>query len=112
MAKYLIDVNLPRHIPGWEDEEFIHQIDINDEWSDHEIWKYALKNSLTILTKDADFSNRMIVAFPPPKVIHFRIGNMRLRQFISFIGLRWNKIYELSDTHKLVTVYIDRMEAI
>jgi len=112
MTKYLIDVNLPRHIPLWENQEFIHQVDINDEWSDQEIWKYAKENSLTIVSKDSDFSNRMMAASPPPRVIPFRIGNMRLRQFISFIALRWNKIQELSDQHKLVAVYLERIEAI
>ena len=112
MTKYLIDVNLPRHIALWEGEEFIHQIDISDEWSDQEIWKYAKERSLTIVSKDSDFSNRMMSVAPPPKVIHFRIGNMRLRQLISFIALRWDKIQELSDQHKLVAVYIDRIEAI
>ena len=78
MTKYLIDVNLPRYIPIWASDEFIHQIDINDEWSDQEIWKYAKDNSLTIITKDSDFSNRIMASSPPPKIIHFRTGNMRL----------------------------------
>jgi predicted nuclease of predicted toxin-antitoxin system len=112
MTKYLIDVNLPRYIARWENEEFIHQIDIIDEWGDHQIWNYAKENLLTIVTKDSDFSNRMMATYLPPKVIHFRIGNMKLRQFISFIGLRWIKIQQLFDENKLVTVYADRMEAI
>lgn len=93
MTKYLIDVNLPRYITQWENGEFIDQIDINDEWSDHQIWNYEKENLLTIVTKDSDFSNRMM-ATSPPKVIHFRIGNMKLHQFISFIRLRSGKIQQ------------------
>lgn len=60
MAKYLIDVNLPRRSSLWNSDDYIHQYDIADEWTGTQIWNYAKENSLTIVTKDADFSNRII----------------------------------------------------
>ena len=60
MPKYLIDVNLPYYFELWNNPDFIHVKDLNDTWSDDLIWKYALDNNLTILTKDADFSTKVL----------------------------------------------------
>ena len=111
MAKYLIDANLPFHISVWKNDEFIHLFDINDSWTDREIWEYAKRRGMTIITKDSDFSNWIITKEPPPKVIHLRIGNMRLKLFNDFITKNWKEIVKLSNNHKLVTVYAEFIEA-
>ena len=70
MPKYLIDANLPYYFSLWSGNDFIHVFDLNDEWSDSEIWEYAKGQNLTIVTKDVDFSDRMLMSDPPPKVIY------------------------------------------
>lgn len=112
MAKYLIDVNLPYRFSLWKDDHYIHQTDLGDEWTDAQIWNYAKENNLTIITKDSDFSNRIIFHEPPPKVIHIRFGNMKMKDFFLTINVIWNDIIDLSDSHKLVNVFRDRIEAI
>jgi predicted nuclease of predicted toxin-antitoxin system len=112
MKKFLVDVNLPRKIKVWQTNEFEFVAEINDEWTDSEIWEYAKARNLTIITKDADFSHRIIISRPPPKIIHIRIGNMRLKDFQSFIIKVWNIVEESSDNHKLVNVFTDRIEAV
>jgi len=112
MQKFLVDVNLPYYFALWNSEEYIHQNDIDDEWKDEEIWEYAIQNNLTIITKDSDFSNRILLQEPPPKIIHIRLGNMRMSDFFAFITQVWNEILILSDNHKLVNVFRDRIEAI
>lgn len=92
--EYLIDVNLPYRFSLWNSEDFIHQIDIDDEWTDEQIWEYAEKNNLTIITKDVDFSNRIIFQEPPPKVIHIRFGNMKMREFYVALTTIWDDIIE------------------
>lgn len=47
--------------------EYEHLKDINDEMNDEEVWEYAKTNNLTIISKDSDFSNRIIVSNPPLK---------------------------------------------
>jgi len=112
MKKYLIDANLPSRIKVWQTGEFEFVNKINDQWSDSEIWEYAETHYLTIVTKDADFSHRIIVSLPPPKIIHLRIGNMKLREFESFINNFWENVEGISQNHKLVNVFLDRIEAV
>lgn len=112
MKRFLIDANLPGNISAWTGEKFWHVTDLDDEWKDSEIWEYARKNDHTIVTKDADFSQRIIVSEPPPRIIHLRIGNMRLRDLARFVDANWDLIRKASAKHKLVNVYKDRIETI
>lgn len=112
MKKYLIDANLPSKIKVWQSEEFEFVTDINDEWSDSEIWDYAKSHNLIIVTKDADFSHRIISVNPPPQIIHIKIGNMKLKEFESFINKFWKEAERFSESHKLVNVFSDRIEAV
>ena len=102
--KYIIDANLPLKLDVWHSEEFIHVFTINPFWKDSEIWDYAKDNNLVIITKDVDFSNRIIAAKPPPKVVHFQIGNMKLRDLYQFLDTTWIKVAEMSEEYKLVKV--------
>ncbi len=112
MPKFLIDANLPYRFSLWHDEDFIHLKNIDDGWSDKKVWGYARENNMTIITKDADFSARMILAKPPPKVIHLRIGNMKMNDLHSFLNKNWKNILAFHQVSKLVNVYNDRIEAI
>ena len=111
-VKFLIDVNLPYRFALWHSEEFIHQFDLGDEWTDEQIWELAKANDLTIITKDKDFSSKICLRLPPPKVIHIRAGNLRLNEFYKLINTVWPKIIELNKEYKLVNVYKDRIEGI
>ena len=65
-----------------------------------------------IVTEQWDFSNCIITVTPPPWVIHLRIGNLRKRDFHSFIKQTWPQIELLLPAYKLINVYADRIEAI
>jgi predicted nuclease of predicted toxin-antitoxin system len=112
MKKYLIDANLPYYFKIWSSEYFIHVFDINDSMSDEEIWEYAKAQNLTIVSKDADFSNKVLLESDTPNVIHMKIGNMKIKDFHSFIKNNWNEIIETSNLYKLTNVYLDRIEGI
>jgi predicted nuclease of predicted toxin-antitoxin system len=112
MKGFLVDVNLPQNIVIWQTPSFEHVIQIDRRMKDSEIWNYAKANDLTILTKDSDFYSLMMTSDPPPKVIHFRLGNMRLRDFRRFIASNWDLILENSNHHKLVTVFRDQIEVV
>jgi predicted nuclease of predicted toxin-antitoxin system len=112
MAVYLVDVNMPYYFSYWNSEEYIFQRDLDSCKSDKEIWEYAKANNLTIITKDSDFADRIVNQSPPPKVIHFKIGNMKLSQLHDFIGKHWNDIVDMNKIYKLINVYEDRIEGI
>ena len=38
MPVYIIDENLPSTVPIWDDEKFIHVLDISSKFSDGDIW--------------------------------------------------------------------------
>ena len=76
------------------------------------MWEYARSNSLVIVSKDADFSDRILVTDSPPWVVHLRIGNMRRNDFHTFLARVWPEIEALLPAHKLVNVYPDRIEAV
>ena len=109
MKKYLIDVNLPYYFELWNKEEYIHQMDLGNKWQDEEIWNYARENNLTIISKDSDFSNMIMMKQPPPKVIHIKTGNMKIKEFDTLISGVWEEVIKLIDDCKLVNVYKERI---
>jgi len=112
MQKYIIDANLPYYFSLWRDENYQHVIDLDPHMKDSEIWRYAKENNLTIITKDADFSDRVLLNNPPPKVIHIKLGNMKMKVFHDTVNHIWNEVLSMSEEYKLVRVYSDRIEGI
>ena len=114
MQKFLIDVNVPRVPAVWFSPVAVHAIDLQAAdalgWTDTQIWEHALENGFTIVSKDADFTQRLLVARRSPHVVHIRLGNMRLAEFRQFIEGRWARIAKLSAGFRLVDVYRNRIE--
>ena len=112
MPRYLIDVNLPRYFSLWNSEDYVHQIDIDASMKDKDIWDYAKERGLTVVTKDSDFSNRIMFKEPPPKVIHIRFGNMSMKEFHETMKDVWQEALEMNKEYKLVNVYKKKVEGI
>ena len=112
MARYLIDANLPRWFALWSggDCEFVH--DLGADWSDTDIWNYASTQGLTIVSKDADFSARVLTTSTGPSVIHIRVGNLTMADFHRYLSGIWTEVCRTSDSCRLVQVYRDRIESI
>lgn len=43
--------------------------------SDADVWEYAKRNGLTIVTKDSDYHQLSFLLGAPPKVVWLRLGN-------------------------------------
>ncbi len=79
---------------------------------DSEIWEYAKLNKLTIVTKDAGFSDMIMLNDPPPRVIHIKLGNMKIKEFYQKISAIWADVCSMSKEYKLVRVYSKHIEGI
>ncbi|BAP55654.1 hypothetical protein THII_1357 [Thioploca ingrica] len=112
MAAFLVDVNLPYRFGLWAGPEYLHVKNLGETWTDSQIWQYAQAQGVTIISKDADFSERILLHEPPPRVIHIRFGNLKMRDFHQILSTLWPDICELSRQYKLVQVYQDRLEGI
>ncbi len=104
MPKYLIDANLPYKFNLWNNVDFIHVADLNPFWTDTNIWDYAQKNNLVIVTKDADFLHRIMSISSPPKVIYLKIGNLKIQELHKFLNNIWKQIEQEIAENKLVIV--------
>jgi len=112
MPRFLIDANLPYRFALWSGDDCAHMRDLGETWTDTQIWEYARACDMVIVSKDADFSDRMMVSSPPPRVVHDRFGNMRMRDFHGLITRLWPQVTALSMSNRLVRLYQDRIETI
>ena len=110
MARYLIDANLPRHLTAWNGEKCEFVADIDPSLSDEDIWTYAAGHGL--VSKDADFADRVLLSTSGPSVIHLKIGNMKFRELDEFLARVWEDICALNAQYRLIQVFVDRIEAI
>jgi predicted nuclease of predicted toxin-antitoxin system len=108
--KYLIDVNVPDAVFQGEQFSFVKNLD--PEWSDRQIWEYAIQHDFVIVTKDTDFFHWSMAFTSPPKVVHLKVGNMRLKVFFTWIDKNWSQIETLIAKHQLVIAYPDKLEIV
>lgn len=112
MKGFLFDENLPTRLRFSPELPIVPFTDVGQAPSDSQIWEFARKQELVIVSKDADFSDRIITRTPPPWVVHLRFGNLRKKDFHTLLARVWPQIETLLKSHKLVNVYSDRLEGI
>ena len=112
MKGYLFDENLPKRLRFSPKLPIISTSKIGRQPTDSQLWEFARKHDLVIVSKDADFSDRIITHSPPPWVVHLRFGNLHRNDFHALLARVWPQIETLLKSHKLVNVYADRLEGI
>ena len=108
---FLLDENLPIRLTFSPALPVSHAREFGENPTDSELWDLAGAQQWVIVTKDTDFSDRILVSKPPPWIVHLRFGNMRRREFHRFLADVWPQVESLLPAHKLVCVYADRIEA-
>jgi predicted nuclease of predicted toxin-antitoxin system len=77
--KLLFDQNLSHRLVGRLDDLYpqsTHVRDVELQWAtDQEVWEFAEEEGYTIVTKDSDFNEMLVVWGSPPDVIWLRLGN-------------------------------------
>ena len=112
MKGYLFDGNVPARLQFVPKLPIIPLSKVGPNPSDSQIWNFARTHDLVVVSKDADFSDRIITSSPPPRVVHLRFGNLRRNEYQALLARRWPQIESLLKANKLVNVYLDRLEAI
>ena len=103
---------MPQRVPFVFKLPMVHVTALGPSVPDSVLWDHAAKNAMVIVSKDADFSDRIMLSSPPPWVVRFRIGNMRKAAFLDFVSKVWPQIEQLLPKHKLVNADPDRIEAV
>jgi predicted nuclease of predicted toxin-antitoxin system len=65
--------------------------------SDQQIWEYAKENEYLIVTKDADFSELVVLKGFPPKVLWIRLGNCTTSQIEGLLRHHSERIKHFSE---------------
>src|SRR3954469_15864846 len=112
MKGFFFDENLPAKIRFTPSLPIIPPSAVGSSPTDTEIWEFAHRSEAVIVSKDADFSERIILSTPPPWVVHLRFGNLRRKEFHALLARVWPQVEALLKTHKLVNVYSDRVEGV
>jgi len=112
MRGWLFDQNLPARLTFVPALPVVAATTLGPNPTDSQLWAHARNHALVIVTKDVDFSARIIVSEPPPWIVHLRFGNLRRREFHALLQRTWPQLESLLPDHKLVNVYADRVEAI
>ena len=110
MIRLLIDENLPATLAGVLPVECHHATHFGDQLTDLELWSIAREQNLIILTRDADFFDRIILEGPPPKVIWVRLGNLRRKELEKLIFTVWKTLSELLATVDLIEIHPTAIE--
>ena len=112
MKGLLLDQNLPSRLTFQPALPVIAATVLGPNPTDSDLWAYACQNALVIVSKDADFSGRIILHTPPPWVVHLRFGNLHRHAYHALLAKVWPQIETALKTHKLINVYADRVEGV
>lgn len=94
--RFLVDAQLPpllaRHLAslGHEAE---HVLDVGLASSaDRKIWRFAVRNSAILVTKDEDFVTIRALADSGPAVLWVRVGNTTKQALLEFVAEAWPSV--------------------
>jgi predicted nuclease of predicted toxin-antitoxin system len=111
LTGFLFDENLPRRLTFTPSLPVTLSVTLGKSISDRMLWNHCRAKSLVVVTKDADFSDRIMQETPPPWIVHLRFGNLRGKDYHALLAKVWPSIEALLPAHKLICVYRDRIES-
>jgi predicted nuclease of predicted toxin-antitoxin system len=109
--KLLFDQNLsPRLVNRladlYPDSQHVFYLGL-DQADDRALWEYAKQNDFTVVTRDSDFSELVILQGFPPKVIWIRRGNCSTNQIEEILRSHNKDITQFNENPNLgmLTLY-------
>lgn len=61
---------------------------------DETLWRYAIEQGYTIVSKDTDFHQRSVLLGPPPKVVWIRLGNCSTAQIAKLLRAHFSDLFD------------------
>jgi predicted nuclease of predicted toxin-antitoxin system len=112
LTGYLLDENLPRRLTFTPSLPVTHATDLAASPTDTLLWEHARQHRLAIVSKDTDFSDRIMLSAPPPWVVRLAFGNLRLHDYHAVLARAWPQIQALLPAHKLLIVHANWIEGV
>ena len=111
--KFIIDAHLPKSIVqifvdlGYD---AIHTSDLprGNNTDDKDIVIVAAQDGV-VVSKDEDFYQSFLLYGKPPKLIHVKVGNMRLREITGLFTTIAPKLIDLLGQHDLLELHRDKI---
>ena len=109
--KLLFDQNLSPRLVDVLDELYPGSTHVQnvglDRASDIEVWTFARRNGYTIVSKDSDFNERVLLQGAPPKVVWIRRGNCSTHQIEEILRHQKTAIESLdkNDNERLLELF-------
>ena len=108
----IADENLPASLASRLGEPAVPATSLGARLTDDQLWQRAKVPGGVILTKDADFFDRLSLEGPPPRVVWVRVGNLRRAALEALVVRWWPEIRTLLKASTLVELHADRLEAL
>ena len=78
---------------------------------DRAIWDWAQQHGFTIVSKDTDFYQKVIVFGHPPKFIWLRVGNCQTSLITNLLRSRYEIIHQFIESNIESLLVLERYEA-
>jgi predicted nuclease of predicted toxin-antitoxin system len=103
--KLLFDENLSRRLVAlladiYPGSEHVVLIGLK-ETDDAGIWEYARQHGFTVVSKDADFHQRSLLAGAPPKFVWIRLGNCTTAEIATLLREQSVALHTFADDSDL-----------
>lgn len=108
--KFLVDACLPRNFKWFNTPDFTFAADWGPGYPDKEIWDYALKYDLILLTRDSDYYHWIIQAKQSPKVVYFKLQQQGKKDLEEYFEKYWLQICESIKTCRMVIATPDSLD--
>jgi predicted nuclease of predicted toxin-antitoxin system len=96
--KFVVDQQLPPALARWIERKGHEAAHVRElgmrEADDSDIWRFAVANALTIVTKDSDFGLRRLQATDGPPILWLRIGNTTIGEIFRILEGAWPSVEE------------------
>lgn len=94
--KFVVDAQLPPALAralreAGYDAQAVRELGLR-EAEDSVIWDYALANHTAVITKDQDFSERLLVSRSAPVIVWLRIGNTSTSALLAWLLPLWPEV--------------------